>query len=127
VGALFKILHTEQATITLTIAAVLKVLGALLFLYKLKTNDSRAIFIISILVNMVYSLVSRLSPVNDTSALSKEMFNKYLQRDFMDSSFHYGYAQDELDKFIAFESIIEIVNDLKGKICDNELGKRSSH
>ncbi len=37
VGALFKILHTEQANITLTIAAVLKVLGALLFLYKLTT------------------------------------------------------------------------------------------
>jgi len=37
IGTLFKILHTEQANITLTIAAVLKVLGALLFLYKLTT------------------------------------------------------------------------------------------
>ena len=37
IGALFKILHTAQADITLTIAAILKVLGALLFLYKLLT------------------------------------------------------------------------------------------
>ena len=35
IGALFKILHTAQADITLTIAAILKVVGALLFLYKL--------------------------------------------------------------------------------------------
>lgn len=35
IGSLFKILHTAQADITLTIAAVLKVVGALLFLYKL--------------------------------------------------------------------------------------------
>ena len=35
IGALFKILHTSQADITLTAAAILKVVGALLFLYKL--------------------------------------------------------------------------------------------
>jgi hypothetical protein len=37
IGALFKILHTEEANLTLTIAAILKVLGTLLFLYKLTT------------------------------------------------------------------------------------------
>ena len=35
IGGLLKILHTAQADITLTVAAILKVLGALLFLYKL--------------------------------------------------------------------------------------------
>ena len=35
IGTLFKILHTAQADITLTIAAFLKVIGGLLFLYKL--------------------------------------------------------------------------------------------
>ena len=35
IGGLLKILHTAQADITLTLAAVLKVAGALLFLYKL--------------------------------------------------------------------------------------------
>ena len=35
IGGLFKILHTAEADITLTVAAILKVLGALLFLYKL--------------------------------------------------------------------------------------------
>ena len=35
IGSLFKILHTAQADTTLTVAAVLKVVGALLFLYKL--------------------------------------------------------------------------------------------
>lgn len=35
IGGLFKILHTAEADITLTIAAILKVLGGLLFLYKL--------------------------------------------------------------------------------------------
>ena len=34
IGALFKILHYPEANTILTIAAVLKVLGALLFLYK---------------------------------------------------------------------------------------------
>ena len=35
IGGLFKILHIAYADITLTIAATLKVVGALLFLYKL--------------------------------------------------------------------------------------------
>lgn len=35
IGGLLKILHTAKADITLTVAAILKVLGALLFLYKL--------------------------------------------------------------------------------------------
>lgn len=35
IGGLFKILHRHEADITLTVAAVLKVLGALLILYKL--------------------------------------------------------------------------------------------
>ena len=35
IGALFKILHTTEADMTLTAAAILKVVGALLFLYKL--------------------------------------------------------------------------------------------
>lgn len=37
IGGLLKILHSAEANITLTIAAALKVLGALLFLYKLLT------------------------------------------------------------------------------------------
>jgi hypothetical protein len=37
IGGLLKILHTAQADMTLTIAAILKVLGALFFLYKLST------------------------------------------------------------------------------------------
>jgi len=37
IGGLFKILHTAQADITLTVAAILKVLGGLLILYKLLT------------------------------------------------------------------------------------------
>ena len=35
IGALLKILHTEYANLVLTLAAILQVLGALLFLYKL--------------------------------------------------------------------------------------------
>jgi hypothetical protein len=35
IGGLFKILHTAEADIMLTIAVILKVLGGLLFLYKL--------------------------------------------------------------------------------------------
>ena len=37
IGVLFKILHTAYADITLTIAAFLKIIGGLLFLYKLLT------------------------------------------------------------------------------------------
>ena len=35
IGGLLKILHYAEADLTLTIAAILKVVGALLFLYKL--------------------------------------------------------------------------------------------
>ena len=40
IGALFKIIHSPGADTFLTIAAVLKITGALLFLYKL-TNYSK--------------------------------------------------------------------------------------